>query len=517
MKRKTIVLLAVFFFLTFSGLIFVQLYWMGNAIDISDQQFRYQVNKALESVVLNLEEQEIINKILEEIAPVTEDSITAVIPSNSSLARKLQGYQSYSDLPELAGNNYPSKPIMISKAGRRIFISSGDINNQYSGEDTPELTGMDIRAGLNNRVSKKIVSLQSIMEKILSETPEIRDRVNLDDINLMLKQALDNVGIRLRFEFSVKSGRLLILKTTGYYESAGTNRFMRQLFPNDPVPGQNQLVLYFPQENQYKFEKIGSLGIISLLLATLLLVLSAGTFAVIFRQKKISEIRSDFINNMTHELKTPISTISLAAQMLADKSIPAGKKDTESLAKVVIDESTRLKYHVEKVLQTAIFEKARLKLKLVETDIHSLLNKAADNFALQVSSGNGIIYRDFRADAPSALVDEVHFLNAVSNLIDNAIKYSKDKPEITISTRNVKKKIIITIEDKGIGISRENLRHIYDKFYRVPTGNIHNVKGFGLGLSYVKKVIEDHNGKIKTESQVGKGTKFSVYIPKYEK
>jgi hypothetical protein len=207
MKRKTIVLLAVFFFLTFTGLIMVQLYWMGNAVDISDQQFRYQVNKALESVVLNLEEQEIINKILEEISPVTEDSITAVIPSNSSLARKLQGYQSYSDLPELAGQNYPSKPIMINKAGRRIFISAGEIN-QYPGEDSPELTGMDIRAGMNSRVSKKIVSLQSIMEKIFSETPEIRDRVSLDDINFLLKQALDNVGIRLRYEVSIKSGRL---------------------------------------------------------------------------------------------------------------------------------------------------------------------------------------------------------------------------------------------------------------------------------------------------------------------
>jgi two-component system, OmpR family, phosphate regulon sensor histidine kinase PhoR len=517
MKRKTIVILAVFFFLTFSGLILVQLYWMGNAIDISDQQFRYQVNKALESVVLNLEDQEIINKILEEIDPVTEDSITAVIPANSSLAKKLQSYQSYSDLPELEGQNYPAKPIIINKAGRRIYISAEDYDQFTGREESAEFTGMDIRAGFNNRVSKKVISLQSIMEKIFSETPEIRDRISLDEINRLLKQALNNVGIKLKYEFSVKSGRSIILKTEGYYESGGTNRFMRQLFPNDPVPGQNQIVLYFPDENQYKFAKIGSLGIISLILATLLLLLSAGTFAVIFRQKKISEIRSDFINNMTHELKTPISTISLAAQMLADKSISDDKKDTDSLAKVVIDESTRLKYHVEQVLQTAIFEKARLKLRMSETDLNSLLNKAVDNFELQVNSRNGFIKKDFRADPAFALVDEIHFLNAISNLIDNAIKYARERPEITISTRNVNRNILITVEDKGIGISRENLRHIYDTFYRVPTGNIHNVKGFGLGLSYVRKVIEDHNGKIRAESTPGKGTKFSVYIPKLKK
>jgi two-component system phosphate regulon sensor histidine kinase PhoR len=480
---------------------------------ITDQQFRYLANKALESVVLDLEEKELIKNIVEDIDPASTDSITAIIPANSPLAKKIHGYQPNSALLETYGLNNPGKPIAITSSGHKIFISSENIST-YSTDETIEPSSQITSSEIKGRVTNKIVSLEKIMEKILRNTPDIRERINPEKLKVELRTALNNVGIYLNFEYSIRSGRYgTIWKTPGFNDKPGTNKFIIQLFPNDPVPSQNQIVLYCLQEQHYKFEKIGNLGFITLLFILILIILSTGTFIVIFRQKKISEIRNDFINNMTHELKTPISTISLASQMMADKTIADKDKNIDGLAKVISDESMRLKFQVEKVLQMAIFERMIMKLNLVEMDVHGIIDKAVDNFALQINDRNGTINIDFQATRPLAIIDEVHFLNSISNLIDNAIKYSKDKPDITISTRNNKKGIVISIEDKGIGIGKENLKRIFDKFFRVHSGNVHNIKGFGLGLSYVKKIIDEHNGSIKVESQINKGTKFIIFLP----
>ena len=513
MKRRTIALLAIFFFLAISGLILIQFYWIRNAIEITDQQLRQLANKALESVILDLEENELVQNIVEEANLASDDSVTAIVPANSPIARKLRGYHPNAELLEMYGLNNPDEPITITSSGQKIFIADRDISLPSPDEST-EASPQSISAELSGRVTNKIVFLENIMDRILHNPPDIRERVDPENIERMLRKALNNVGINLDFEFSIRSGRSgIIWKTPGFDDSPGTNKFIIQLFPNDPLPGQNQLVMYFLQEHHYKFDKTGNLAFLSLLFTSLLLILATGTFIVIFRQKKISEIRNDFINNMTHELKTPISTISLASQMMSDKTIPDNKKNFEILSKVIADETMRLKSQVEKVLQIAIFEKTKMKLTPAYIDIHSILNSAVDNFTLQIETSQGKIEKKFLAKDTYALVDEIHFLNSISNLIDNAIKYSKGKPEILISTWNSKKGIFISIEDKGIGINKADIKRIYDKFYRVHSGNVHNIKGFGLGLSYVKKTIEEHNGTIKAESQPGKGTRFVLMIP----
>jgi two-component system phosphate regulon sensor histidine kinase PhoR len=255
------------------------------------------------------------------------------------------------------------------------------------------------------------------------------------------------------------------------------------------------------------------MAVSSMLMVLLLIILSTGTFIVIFRQKKLSEIRSDFINNMTHELKTPIATISLASQMLADDTIPEGSRKTPELALVINEESTRLKVLVEKVLQTAIFEKARIELDKKKTDIHSVILKAVDAFKLQVNGRGGTISTFLDAPDPEVIIDEQNIFNVILNLIDNALKYTVKTPEITLTTTGYHKGVVITVSDNGIGIPREHLKHIFDKFYRVPAGNTHNIKGFGLGLSYVKTIVEEHHGTIRVESQVNKGTKIIIHLP----
>ncbi|MCK5169624.1 MAG: HAMP domain-containing histidine kinase, partial [Bacteroidales bacterium] len=225
------------------------------------------------------------------------------------------------------------------------------------------------------------------------------------------------------------------------------------------------------------------------------------------------QIKNDFVNNMTHELKTPISTISLASQMLKDDSIPIESKNLGYISNIIDDESKRLSYQVEKVLKTALFEQGQIKLKRREINIHKLIENVIKNFNIQVKSRNGKLIKTLNASNPVLLIDEVHFTNIIFNLLDNAVKYSREEPNITISTDQNKKGIYVSVADQGIGIKKQDQKRVFDQFYRVSTGNVHDVKGFGLGLSYVKKIVEAHNGEIKLKSEYKKGTTFEIFIP----
>jgi two-component system phosphate regulon sensor histidine kinase PhoR len=270
--------------------------------------------------------------------------------------------------------------------------------------------------------------------------------------------------------------------------------------------------VYFPGKQSYI---VGQMGIWIFSTSVLLIVILyfAYTTSVIFRQKKLSEIRTDFINNLTHEFKTPISTISLSTDVILNEDTLKNPEKIAQYANIIKQENNRLKIQVDKVLQLATLDTKTIILNKMPLDANNLIREAVKGFSLILNERNGSILTNFKAARSMLFIDQLHFTNIIYNLIDNAIKYSPENPEVLIETINVKNKFILSIEDKGIGIDKSQQKHIFDKFYRVPTGNLHDVKGFGLGLNYVKTVVELQGGKISLESAMGQGSKFIIEMP----
>ena len=299
------------------------------------------------------------------------------------------------------------------------------------------------------------------------------------------------------------------------YEKTGEEvSFTESLFKNDPVQKIGVLKVHFPTLNQYIYKSIWFL-VPSLTFSLVLLVTFIVTLVLVFRQKKLTEVKNDFINNMTHEFKTPISTISLAAQMLNDSSITKSPQMITRLSTTINDETKRLRFQVEKVLQLSMYENQSANLKMKEVNVNELIAGVIHTFTLKVEKNGGKIISNLQAEDSTVLADDMHLTNVIFNLMDNAVKYRRNDIdlELQIKTWNEEKKLCISIQDNGIGIKKDDLKKIFEKFYRVHTGNLHDVKGFGLGLAYVKKIITDHKGTIHAESELGIGTKFIIKLP----
>ncbi|MCX6219814.1 MAG: HAMP domain-containing sensor histidine kinase [Bacteroidia bacterium] len=345
---------------------------------------------------------------------------------------------------------------------------------------------------------------------------KVEDRI-MGDVRHELDLQLKEAGILLPFKYCIKSsinGKTeIVMGDTDYRPTKGTREYKTALFYDQSSPKPNFIYVYFPDQHSEQIKAMTNFVLPSLILTLIIIGIFVFTLQIILRQKKLSQIKNDFINNMTHELKTPISTISLASQMLKDNSLVHSPSTIDHISGVIFDESKRLSSQVEKVLQMAVFNEGKLKLKFTDIDLNQIVSQAASNFEIRVTNSGGTLETSIQAYDPIINGDEVHITNVIFNLLDNAEKYSKEIPKIEILTENKSGWVIVQIRDYGIGISKENLTQIFERFYRIPTGNVHNVKGFGLGLSYVKRVVEEHHGKIKVESTVGKGTKFRIYFP----
>jgi two-component system phosphate regulon sensor histidine kinase PhoR len=340
--------------------------------------------------------------------------------------------------------------------------------------------------------------------------------INEQQLDSLILLELNLRGIDTRFEFGIYNPErdiFLLEKDSTMRKMLIEKGSAARLFVSDIFTSPEYLLLYFPNERQFLLTELWGMLLISIILIIVIVYSFTYTITTIFRQKKLSEMKNDFINNMTHEFKTPISTISLACETLTDHSIERSPEFTENYINIILEENKRLATMAEKILQTAVIEKGQLNMKRERIDLHEIITDVIKNIRIQVEIKDGIIRKQCRATNPVLMGDKVHLTNLVYNLLDNANKYSPRKPVITIRTENTSNGILLTIEDHGIGISKGEQKKIFDKLYRVPTGNIQDVRGFGLGLSYVKAIVEEHHGRISIDSEINKGTKFKVFLP----
>lgn len=480
MKKSLIWLLTIVMALTFGVLLYFQIIYLENMVKMRDEQFSEGVMRSLYATSEFLEREETL-RFLESDINILESSF----------------YDDYRNTSPDGQRQDPSVklPSATQNAAERYRNLQEVIRSQYL-----------YQKGLLNEV------ILSILRDAGSRP--VMERADSTMIRNCLHAELANNGVNVPFVFAVYGVRgNMIYSTEGFKENAKRNVYSIPIFSNSET--YYNLTVEFPTKHSYIFSSVRFI-IPTLVLTVILLIIFLYTIILAFRQKKLTEMKTDFINNMTHELKTPISTISLAGQMLADPAMRKSPSTMEHLSEVITEESKRLRFQVEKVLQMSVFDNTGSALKFTEVDANAIIANVVNTFKIKVEKYGGTLSTLLEADDAYVRVDEMQFTNVIFNLLDNAVKYMDQdrEPALEIATRNIPgDNLEIRIADNGIGIRKDDLKRIFDKFYRVSTGNLHNVKGFGLGLAYVKKMITLFGGNIIAESEYGKGSTFIITLP----
>ena len=471
----------------FVGLIVIQIYWINNSILLLEQDFNSNVKKAMDAVVRKLErdaaEQSTSFIAIDQSVSLSKERDSLNV--NIAEEKKLKSQERAS----LEGN----PDSILFEAWGEYDLKTSEILEQ-SGYMTDLLNGL--------------VSID-IYRDVSQISPMYLDT--------LIQKELQRRGVDAKHQFAVfnqfNQPEIIMDKALNYKAKFFPEGYKTQLFPNDPIRDPSFLFVHFPHQKRYLLRTMSLMLAISAVLILLIMFAFSYTINTILKQKKLSEVKNDFINNMTHELKTPISTISLACEALGDQEMRKSEAQLGTFIEMIKEENNRLAVLVDKVLKSALLDRGEMKLNVEKIQVHDLIKSVIKNIGIQVSQKGGQVVTRLKSENPWIEGDRVHLTNVVYNLIDNAVKYADETPEIIIATKSVQRGLEVSFKDNGIGISKENQKKVFDKLYRVPTGNIHNVKGFGLGLSYVKNVIERHNGEIFVDSELKKGSTFYIRIP----
>ncbi|MBQ6432794.1 MAG: HAMP domain-containing histidine kinase [Bacteroidaceae bacterium] len=507
MKRTTITIISLIIGASFFGLLFLQGRIITSMVKMRKEQFDETVLRALDQTSRDMERNETF-RYLEEVARRSAFSA-------DSLAASAGGLLPGATLNMTEGSALDAPFALSAQKTARTRIPKGSLT--LKSDASIDVANQRFQDFVKNAYLYQKGVLDEVIYTILynASDKDFRERVDFRLLDSNLRNELESAGINLPYHFSVYDieGRE-VYRCADYSDEGSDNSYTQTLFRNDPSQKMGQLRVHFPDMDTYILGVANKM--IPVLVFTILLFLTFSfTVWLIVRQKRETEMKNDFINNMTHEFKTPISSISLAAQMLGDKSITKSEAMLDNLSSVIVGETRRLRYQVEKVLQMSLYERGNIRFNEKEIDANVVIDDVVKTFQLKVKQSGGTLTAALDAEDGAIFVDEMHFTNVIFNLMDNAVKYRRDDVplELRVSTSNQGQRLIVTVEDNGIGIRSEDLKHIFDRFYRVHTGNKHDVKGFGLGLAYVKGMVDLMHGTIKAESQLRQGTRFVISLP----
>ena len=520
MGKRLFVLLVVLMSLSLIGIIFVQSYFINNSLQNEDKQFTLSVKRALTFVSRSIEEVEYRN-YYQKIQPylVTEaeaDSINlqelyitiddddrdqTIVHRNTVIEERFKVPSLFFEIN--------ADSISLSK------LSNERVTNIYSKnslDNDLELTPLRTLREYSNMEEEEKLMYKTTFKDLLKDFP-VYKRIKVNQVELLLSRELKNEGIDINFEFAIYDDDLATKVQSDNFQVEEVLAYSVPVFLDNNDESSYNLLVKFPERRQFLLSTIKWMILLSVVFTSIIILAYSSAIYQLIKQRQISQIKSDFINNMTHEFKTPIATINLALDSIKNPKIIDDKEKVKRYLGMIREENKRMHAQVENVLRISKLEKNELNISKERLKLHELITDAITHVELIVEDRKGYIKLHLDAAKSSILANETHFTNVIVNVLDNAIKYSDDAPKIDIYTENIGNNILMRIQDQGNGMSKQVQKRVFEKFYREHSGNVHNVKGHGLGLAYVKRIVDDHQGHISVESEKGKGSTFIIRLP----
>jgi len=521
MSKKLFVILVILMSLSLIGIIFVQSYFINNSLKNEALNFTRSVKRALSFVSRDIEDYELRNyfdKIEPYLAEKTEP--------DSTIIRQLYitSEDDISDEIIIHRNRVLEEQYKIPSLFYEIDIDSSFNVSKFSSEQvTKKFEKVGLDGNLSIKPEQRTVTLSSLplidkkmhedsFKSLLNNVP-VYKRVDTKQVESYLNKELKKEGINLDFEFAIYDKDLATKIQTLNFEKNPETTMGVQVFLDTNDESNYNLYVDFPDRKRYLYDSILWMIVLSIIFTSIIVLAYSSAIYQLIKQRRISQIKTDFINNMTHEFKTPIATINLALDSIKNPKIINDSEKIKRYLKMIKDENKRMNAQVENVLRISKLEKNELNISKERLKLHDIIEDAIAHVELIIEDRQGYVNTDLKAIKSSVLANETHFTNVVVNILDNAIKYSDGVPSIDIITENIGNNILLKIKDQGNGMSKQVAKRVFEKFYREHTGNVHNVKGHGLGLAYVKRIVEDHQGHISVESEKGKGSTFTIKLP----